>query len=103
MKCNNEVLKQAESSMAVLFPFCTKCMKYCRNCSLYKHISVLSYIIQVFQFPGGVDYLTPYTEVQSTNPAPELYHNSTLLHCIIDTTLSLNNVCTLHQLYPNTF
>lgn len=63
MKCNNEVLKQAESSMLASFPFCTECMKYCRNCSLYKHISGLSYIIQDFQFPDGVDYLTPYTEV----------------------------------------
>lgn len=59
MKCNNEVLKQAESSMPALFPSCTECVKYCRNCSLYKHISGLSYIIQDFQFPDGVDYLTP--------------------------------------------
>lgn len=60
MKCNNEVLKQAESSLLVLFLFffCTECIKYCRNCSLYKHISALSYIIQDFQFPDGVDYLT---------------------------------------------
>ena len=89
MKCNNEVLKQAEFSMPVLFPFYTECMKYCRSCSLYKHISPLSYIIQNFQFPDGVDYLTPYTEIQSANPAPVLYCCSTLLHCIIDITLPL--------------
>jgi len=89
MKCSKEVLKQAESSMPVFFPFCTECMKYCRNWSLCKHVSVLSYIIQDFQFPDGVDYLTPYAEVRSTNPAPVLYRCSTLQHCIIDTALPL--------------